>query len=70
MTTSSRLVATLNNGSLLIAWGLLFWGLFGLRAYGGKGHGRLWTVGIGLMGTGLALATIGFVSETFGHLSG
>lgn len=36
VTASSSLAATLNNGSLLVAWGLLLWGLFGLRAYGGK----------------------------------
>lgn len=70
VTASSSLVATLTNGSLLVAWGLLLWGLFGLRAYGGKGHGRLWTAGVGLMGTGLALATIGFVPETFAPLVG
>lgn len=70
VTASSSLAATLNNGSLLVAWGLLLWGLFGLRAYGGKGQGRLWTAGIALMGIGLALATIGFVPETFAPLVG
>lgn len=70
VTASSSLAATLNNGSLLVAWGLLLWGLFGLRAYGGVGHGRLWTAGIALMGIGLALATIGFVPETFAPLVG
>lgn len=70
LTASSSLVATLNNGSLLVAWGLLLWGLFGLRAYGGKERGRLWTAGIVLMGIGLALATIGFVPETFAPLVG
>lgn len=70
LTASSSLAATLNNGSLLVAWGLLLWGLLGLRAYGGAGRGRLWTAGVGLMGAGLALATIGFVPETFAPLVG
>lgn len=70
VTASSSLVATLNNGSLLVAWALLLWGLLGLRAYGGNGRGRLRTAGIGLMGTGLALATIGFVLQTFAPLVG
>lgn len=70
LTASSSLVATLNNGSLLVAWALLLWGLFGLRAYGREANDRLWRVGIALMGIGLALATIGFVPETFAPLFG
>lgn len=70
LTTSSSLVATLNNGSLLVAWGLLLWGLFGLRASGREAGDRLWRAGIVLMGIGLALATIGFVPETFAPLFG
>lgn len=68
---SSVLAASLNDGTLLVAWGLMLWGLLGLRSYGmGREYGRLWTAGIALTGIGLALCTIGFVFETFAPLAG
>lgn len=68
---SSVLAAALNDGVLLVAWGLMLWGLLGLRSYGmGQEYGRLWTAGIALTGIGLTLCTVGFVFETFAPLAG
>jgi len=60
-----------NDGVLLVAWGLLFWGLLGLRSSGrGRGYGRLFRAGIGLAGAGLALCTIVFFVEAVAPLAG
>lgn len=67
----SVLLTSLNDGVLLVAWGLMLWGLLGLRSYGtGREYGRLWTAGIALSGIGLALCTVGFIVETFAPLAG
>ncbi|MCH7659503.1 MAG: hypothetical protein IH933_02620 [Euryarchaeota archaeon] len=62
---------SLNDAVLFVAWGLMLWGLLGVRSYGmGREYGRLWSAGIVTMGIGLALCTVGFFVEALAPLAG